>query len=326
MAVITVLHTYPKGDTHIAGYVSLLTESLSGSDIVSYCTDDPAEYSKLLAMHHPDIVHMHGSACYSQSADARLVATPHGQTVTAECYVVIARSSLEQQQLQASHKRISLVRNPIITRTSTARQLASSMSAIYKRVMDSDVRPLMSAVTRRCMSVLLKAGICGDPRWVASDAAGTDFAAADWRQMTLYAYHESVLDTLSYGAQVMNVSMPDVKPATIPVFLPADYATPKPIEDCTPATLTDAIDHDLRYGCMLLLRLVELSRTLMRTDTDEARLIATLANRKQLPLFASLMQVMTEETLLPEGFMPYPAVDDSLTQRIRTLLTTHQKI
>ena len=75
-----------------------------------------------------------------------------------------------------------------------------------------------------------------------------------------------------------------------------------------------------------LLHLIELTRELYR-DTVNDDLLQEALEGKKLTKFASrLMQVLHEQTLLDEGYMPIDPLDDRGTQNIRESITNHLKI
>ena len=75
-----------------------------------------------------------------------------------------------------------------------------------------------------------------------------------------------------------------------------------------------------------LLHLIELTRELYR-DTVNDDLLQEALEGKKLTKFASrLMQVLHEQTLLDEGYMPIPPLDDRGTRKIRESITNHLKI
>ena len=59
-------------------------------------------------------------------------------------------------------------------------------------------------------------------------------------------------------------------------------------------------------------------------DDDSCR---RYSKRKQLKnMRLRLMQVLTEQTLLDEGYLPIPPLDDRGTRQIRNLIANHLKI
>ena len=76
----------------------------------------------------------------------------------------------------------------------------------------------------------------------------------------------------------------------------------------------------------LLLHLIELTRELMRDTVNDDQLNEALEEKKLKGYAASLMQVLSEETELDEGFMPLQPVENRQTNKIRKLLTNHLKI
>ena len=76
----------------------------------------------------------------------------------------------------------------------------------------------------------------------------------------------------------------------------------------------------------LLLHLIELTRELYRDNVNDELLTEKLEDKKLLSYTARLMQVLSEQTLLDEGYMPLDPKDDRQTEHIRRILTNHLKI
>ena len=317
-----ILHLYPAGNMLLAQYVSLLADNMPKS-IETICCDDAKAYRQLCQQEHPDIVNVHGAMKVNAVEGPRLVVTPHGEEATAtQAYVVIARSELEKERLKDRFCRIEVIRNPIVTRTTTTEILVKQTIDIYKKVMVSNVLPLMTTATTTTLSMLLKAGICGDRRWVKEPLP----EQTDWQQLCIYAEYEGVLPLLQRGISVMGVAAPSYDTSTGPPYLPADYEKPVAFRANSTADWLEQLKAEISHQCLPLLRVAELHKALMRPELDEEAVLKELTDKKLLPLFASMLQLLKEQTLLEEGFMPCKPADNHLTEKLRNLLKNHQQI
>ena len=75
-----------------------------------------------------------------------------------------------------------------------------------------------------------------------------------------------------------------------------------------------------------LLNLVELSRELRRDNVRDDKLQEALQEKGLYKFASRLMQILSEQTLLEEGYMPLPPTDDRGTKQIRTQLANHLKL
>ncbi|MCR5679868.1 MAG: hypothetical protein K6G08_06640 [Prevotella sp.] len=312
-----VLHIHPKDDAQLSHYVRLLCEAVH-DDVECLSTDNPKSLGQLLQDFRPDIVHIHGEVEAHLPEDTRVVLTPHGQKAHGKAYAYIARSPIEKEALTADHQRVIIIRNPIITRTTTVQEMGAMTLAVYRRVMDSHVLPLMDDDTLTAMRLLLKTGITGDMRWIG-DAI---IPQADWHKLSIYAYYEGISDVLRRGITLAGIPHEMVDASSIPVFLPNGYERPVPMPTETLTTLITEADK----SPINMLRLTEIHQALMRPNLDEETLLKRLEASKLLSFFGSLICLLKEQTLLDEGFMPCPPIDNKRTQQLRTTLRNHLKI
>ena len=296
-------------------YVNLLMQNIpAGVECVS--ADNSPAVSRALRDFQPDIIHRHGMTPGEVSSKARLVVSPHGEAVgTNGAYVVIARSPYELASIAAEHK--ELVRNPLITKTISFAEAAADIAAVYRRVMDSNPAELLNADTRHLLAVLLKAGLSGDKRWVDAVGNGQTF---DFRHLLIYASLEGVLPIVLRGFDVLGVAPPQTP--VVDCYLPKGYSKPEAMPG---ATVTELL-HDINSHGINLLRLAELTKALHSDNLDEDELMRQTEEKKQLPLLQSALQVLSEQTLLTEGFMPCRPADNALTQRLRSELAGRLKI
>ena len=321
-----VLHVYRHDNPRLAKYVSLLSQAMP-ADVECVFADNASDVRLAVKDFQPDIIHQHGQPIDNlrldnlrhPTAPARLVISPHGETVdTSKAYVVIARSPYELTCHDTERK--ELVRNPLITKTITFDEAAAAIHTVYQRVMDSHPLELMDVGTRTLLAFLLKAGLLGDKAWVKDDLRLGDLRLDDLRHLFIYVELEGVLDIVKRGIAVLGIYAPP-KP-TIDCYLPHGYKTPQPLPKATiPELLKDIDAHGLT-----LLRLTELMRRLHDDSLDEAALMEQLEADKRRPLFQLLLQILSEQTLLTEGFMPCPPLDNSYTENLRQQLENHLKL
>lgn len=311
---MTILHLYPKDAPQLAEYVNMLG---GDGDTTS-----------------PDIVHVHGcrdkEVIYRalQYKKSRYVLSPHGQMQPwkqkngnavmqvrqkqffSKCYAIIARGKMEQKNLQALgwNPHIEVVRNPIITSTISPETARKQLGVIYQKTIDSNVWELMTPESRTMTACLLKAGIMKDRRYVQQDIP----ADVNWRHILLYGYQENVIDLISDGMEVMDISKPDIDASHIGYYLPANYQKPAPLHQDA-ATIVAALR---QRPCMR--HLVDLHLALVSPDFHDEQLRTMLKDRHLLKYAQRLMAILQELTLLEEGYMPFAPVNDKQTYLIRS--------
>lgn len=316
-----ILHIYPKTDAQLAHYVSMLTTAMENL-VEARTATEANSVAATCKEWQPDIIHLHGAMPCQLPKRSRTVISPHGATVSQKAYVVIARSPIEKERLSDRCQRIEIVSNPIITRTTSADKTARQVMEIYQRVMDSNVRELMSEATREALRLLLKVGISGDRRWACDR---TLQEGVNWRQLYIYARQEGVSQVLQRGARAFGETTPVIDTEHIKTYLPDHYQQPKPMKSGYVPTLLDTIAEEIGSRQLSLCRMAELHQALMSDTLDEEKLMSEL-DTKHRKLLSSLLQVASEETLLDEGFMPTSPVSDHTTRLIRNLINRHLEI
>ena len=200
-----VLHVYRHDNPRLAKYVSLLSQAMP-ADVECVFADNASDVRLAVKDFQPDIIHQHGQPIDNlrldnlrcSTAPARLVISPHGETVdTSKAYVVIARSPYELTCHDTERK--ELVRNPLITKTITFDEAAAAIHTVYQRVMDSHPLELMDVGTRTLLAFLLKAGLLGDKAWVKDDLRLGDLRLDNLRHLFIYVELEGVLDIVKRG-------------------------------------------------------------------------------------------------------------------------------
>jgi len=367
-----ILHYYDKTDNMVSQHVKLLTDNM-GKGTENHSVAEPEQARTLLKGAHYDILHLHG--CWRNSSwgivnlafrqGARLVVTPHGglepwvreerrfkeklpkrllyqRNIIKRAYAVIIQGSMEQECMEqlAWNTRIIVIRNAVITSTTTPQEMAQQTYRLYRKILDSNPLELMTDDTRSVLKALLSAGITGDSRWVYGGTTTPTIPTAlpidQWRLLLCYGHQEQVTETLKKGIRVLRMEAPDIDASLIDYFVPDGFLQAESIQHTIGnefASENDRLMATFRYLRHLTLNrqlgvkhLVELNRELREHSCEEEELGEELQERHLLTLAARLMQLMDDLTGLTEGFMPVEPVNDRTTRRLRRALDCHLRI
>ena len=354
-----ILHVYPKTDEMVAQHVTQLMEGMQLSAEVQ-AVSNLADFKNVCKSFRPDIVHCHGcwqygivnAGNFARRQGARIVLSPHGQLepwvfeekplqekihktalwqkpFVEKAYTLIAFGKMEQQYLAQLkwNPRIEVIHNAVITNSTTRELMCSQTFTVYQKVLDSNVLEQMDDDTQQLMATIIKAGALGDIRWTALNMPET----VDWRRLLIYAEHQNIRNYVDYGINILGLSALSLDTEHLPAYFPEHYQRPQSIKKLIDEYKGDENDYLLRMIRQiekqpLLLHLIELTRELYR-DTVNDDLLQEALEQKGLAKFAArLMQVLHEQTLLDEGYMPVEPLDDRGTRKIRESITNHLKI
>jgi len=363
-----ILHYYPTDPQGvIAPYVIMLCEGM-GLECTNERTPSASEAMQHLRNSHYDILHIHG--CWHNSlwrigrtalsAGTRLVVSPHGQLepwvagqnywkeklpktvayqrgIVRRAYAVVVQGKMEEECIRRLgwNPRTVVVRNCLVTQSTTRRDMTRQHFLLYRRVMDSNPLELMTDSTRLTLRQLLKAGITGDARWLREQCV--NIADPDqWRLVYCYARQEHIEDVVRQGLQLLRLDAPDMDISQSECFQPAGYEESEPIERAigmqfeTENKRLIATFRHLRklaqHRTLAISHLVELDRELRYHDADEDLLAEQLQERRLDKLAGRIMQLMAEQTGLDEGYMPVAPISDRTTRRMRQQIENHLKI
>lgn len=322
---MNILQVYAPSDSMAKNYAKMLAECL-GQHLGMRSATSLKEFRKLCAEQTPDIVHLHGEPPFSLPSGIRLVVTPHGHSVdNIEAYVFIARSQMEQSQLSnVGSRRITTIRNPLITRTITPEECATMTMLVYRRVMNSSVLQLMNEPSKKALRLILSAALYGDLRWLSLKDADKDLfqqlTSLDYQRIYIYSEHEGLFTQIQHGLNLLGIDAPPFQP--VECYLPTGFKRPQPSSAMDVVSLIS----DIKAHGPSLLRLYELTKALHDVSLDEGRLLRQLDDRSLRPLFASTLQLASECMLLTEGFMPCQPADNRDTQQLRTRLVNRQNV
>ena len=312
------LLVYPQSDGLTARFVRLMTESLDGK-VETRLANQRKNAMQIVKEWHPDIVHIFGNDELGK-LPCRRVISPFGHPFQEKNYtVVLARSDMEAERLKAEGaNRIEIVLNPLITKTTDFEETAKRMRAIYWKVMDSDPLALMTEEERNLLSSSLKVAISGDRRWLTTPFQSPE--SVNFRRLFTYASLEGILSLVQRGLTLLGISFPNYE--HVDTYLPENFLRPTSMGS---KTLSELLQ-DIEQNGPNLLRLTEIHLYLLNPCIDEDYLCRQLEEKALKPLFTSVLQLLTEQTLLDEGFCPCQPSDNRLTQRLRTQLINHLQL
>ena len=350
-----VLYLYPKSNLLISQHVSMLTEHLQQS-VETHIADSVGALRKALQEQIPDIIHCHGLPSVSAARavitalnrGVRLVLTLHGQlepwaddrqrNIAAvywqkefvhKAYAVILLGRLERNNFVQIgwNTRIEEIHNAVTTNTISPQDMSTNTFAIYQKVLDSDTLALMDEPTEHMLRAIIKVGIMGDRRWAPILPSGS----IGWRQLLLYAGHENIRNYVDYGISLLGCNVPAIDTSRIAAYFPEGFTIPRPVRETVGEYQGKETEYLVRIISQirqqpLLLNLIELTRELYRDTVDDELLSEALEEKGLTAFTSSLMQVLSEQTGLDEGYMPLPPADNRLTKQIRLQLTNHLKI
>lgn len=354
-----ILHVYPKTDEMVAQHVTQLMEGMRLSAEVQ-AVNNLADFKSVCKSFRPDIVHCHGcwqygivnAGNFARRQSARIVLSPHGQLepwvfeekplqekihktalwqkpFVEKAYTLIAFGKMEQQYLAQLkwNPRIEVIHNAVITNSTTRELMCSQTFSVYQKVLDSNVLEQMDEATRQLMATIIKAGILGDKRWTEPSMPST----VDWRRMLIYAEHQNIRNYVDYGINILGFSTLTLDTGHLPAYFPESYQRPQSIKKLIGEYKGDETDYLVRMIRQiekqpLLLHLIELTRELYRDTVNDDLLQEALEEKGLTKYAARLMQVLHEQTLLDEGYMPVEPLDDRGTRKIRESITNHLKI
>lgn len=357
---MNVLHIFPKDNKLIAQHVQLLVEGLKQSANVRVAENNKSFYHQARDF-KADIIHIHGINQMLQlkalrcavKNNIRFVVTLHGQMqpfamsrqerfkqaiiaseYLSDAYAIITFGKMETSSFSklGCNPRIEEIHNAVITNVISSAGMAAKTYSVYQKVMDSNTLELMSEDDRQLLAAILKAGILGDRRWLNNRVVKVSDSNPNlWRQLLVYAEHENIRNYVDYGMNILGLSSPMIDTTKISAYFPKTYTRPMPIKNMIgeyDGKETDYLVRIIRqiHKQPLLLHLIELTRELYRDTVNDDQLENALEKEGLLSFASQLMQILSEYTLLDEGYMPIPPTDNKQTNHIRKLLTNHLKI
>ncbi len=360
-----ILHFYPKSDAIISQYITMLAGNM-GLEVENHQATTGDEARQLLRTIQFDIIHLHG--CWDNAQftivrkalrqGARLVVSPYGQlepwvmqqdfwkeklpkriayqqSIIKQAYAVIVQGNMEMDCMNKLgwNARCVIIRNALITHTTTPRDMTRQTFDLYQRVIDSNPLLRMNDNTRKFVKRLITIGITGDERWVADKEVPM---LGDWRQILCFAHQEQIMPTIMRAVRKLGLMTPDIDASQIPFFLPDDYVETKTIQQVIGNQFVSENDRLIATFKLLkklvsnhqlcIKHLVELDIELREHPCDEQQLSDQLKERRLFKMAARIMQLMDDYTGLTEGFMPIPQLNDRMTKKWHQQIENHLTI
>ncbi|MGI6231408.1 MAG: hypothetical protein ACOYJF_00975 [Prevotella sp.] len=249
------------------------------------------------------------------------------------------------------NRRTATIKNPVFTGEITPGEMAAQMMALYRKVVDSNARRVLSAEARTILGALLQVGVddfvlrdkkhCDEVKKEAQQLTGED-----WRMICIYAFDEMVGDELRLGLNRLHLEPPLVDVGSLDRFTSKSRYPEGPLKSdalmshniLMKGKLHDYVSEDevnelklcvqmanLRYEAERhrapLRHLLDIYCTLRFCDTDEVRVVEILKMVNLDNFAARLMAVLQKVLGLTEGFMPLNPKDDSHAGRLLRILT-----
>lgn len=347
-----VLYVYPKNDDMVMQHVTMLSEGMQNSAEVR-SVNNPSDAKAIVREWVPDIVHCHGCWNYwvaktgnsLRRNGARVVFSPQGQLepwvmdegsikeklpkkvlwekkFAERAYSIIAFGKMEEKFLRKLkwNPRIEVIHNALITNSISCQEMCSQTFAVYQKVMDSNVLELMDEDTNNLLTIIIKAGILGDSRWTG--ITNDNISEVMWRRLLIYAEHQNVRNYVDYGINILDLRAPYIDTEKIDAYFPEGYKKPQTIKNVIGEFKGDETDYIVRMIRQieknpLLLHLIELTRELYRDNINDDKIQEVLEEKKMSKYTGRLLQILKEQTLLDEGYMPLDPINDRGTEKIR---------
>lgn len=355
-----------------------LAACLSGDADVTLATTDGKKVST--APSDYDIIHIFG--CWSNSACqlagkahtglTPYILTPLGMlqpwenerhrktllfkwqhTLTTRAAAVQVCGQLEQSTFQKLdwNPRVALIKNPVLTSLATFEETATQLLQLYRKVLDTNARILLTSETRELLGKLLQIGI--DNAALENDEHRQSVAAAlsqltdeQWRRTLIYASDERLSAILKTSLQRLGIGKPTLDITSLNRFKPISNYADGHLRGDTLLSRNlllrnkvkevfaehDAtgqgvclqllnLQYELAHRTAPLLHLTDLYRTMRFTNMDEDA-VADMAKQLDVLDFSErLMAVMHDFLGLTEGFMPFDSRYDKHTKRLYSALT-----
>ncbi len=249
------------------------------------------------------------------------------------------------------NKRMALIKNPVLTSLTTFDEMSAKTLSLYRKVIDSHARMLLTADDRRLIGDLLQ---LGSDQQVMLNASHIDDLSQRvrqtddeaWRRIFIYASEELITDTLRLAIQRLQIEVTDVVVEEIERFestqkyvaghLSADKLLksssstlstmnemfkPEQVKERMLCIALLNLRHEVNHHSAPLRHLADLYTLLRFNDVDED-LVGDVVEALGIDEFAErLMSVMAQLMHLTEGFEPFPEKPGKATDELEQELT-----
>lgn len=262
-------------------------------------------------------------------------------------------SNLESETFSALgwNSRTALIKNPILTSLISFGQMADLMLALYRRVLTTQARLLLSAPSCQAIGHLLELGTDSD---VLFDRQHCEtmrqnlalLTPIDWQRIMIHAADEGITNILKKGVERIQFVAPEPVIEQTERFAPTHKYVEGPLDGsklCYPhASTLNKLDgllkpqeanertvclqlinlqQEIARGEMPLHHLADIYNSFRHIETDEDRLYELVREMGLADFAERLMAVLHQVMRLSEGFMPFKPKDDKATRKLTQDIT-----
>ena len=244
------------------------------------------------------------------------------------------------------NSRAEFIINPNVTNRITFQEAAEKFVLLYRKVLDTQARLLLTEAAQTAIGQLLELGV---DEATLSDKSHcqslkerlTVLTGEDWHQIMIYAADEHILDAVRMGLQRIQHEIPEIVPSDITRFpLLSTYAgdTLNTVE-LLPGAVSDSekflrffhdnemrerqlcialanLRHENAHRTAPLSHLADIYVLLRFSEMDEDRLKEAVAVLGLQHFAERLMTVLHKVLRLSEGFMPFQARPDKTADKL----------
>lgn len=328
----------------------------------------------------PDIIHIHGSYSFLASRIAKwaycrnfpFVFTPNGgmspeyidkaygqrtwrmltyqkkMSHRASCIITSDTKEAELIRAERLNDRVVLIDDPMAGEYLDMASLAGQITAIYRKVLASDMTARLHQNQREAVSALLHLSMAAESErqpLCSEDILNLRrITPPQWREIFLFAKEQGVTQHVTDGISRAQLTTIANTASSTPTFPPHSTKSTDRLEDrqllitgwhakiitkklkaTSPAVekaciMLINIRQLLHTHALTLRPLCDLYETYRYEDIDEGELDKALHLIGIYPFACRISQILSETAYLDEGFMPVPALDDKGTAHLRSLL------
>lgn len=246
-------------------------------------------------------------------------------------------------------KRIDIVNDSLLDHSVSDDDMLARIIWLYQKVIDSRYRKMMNADENEALRSLIYVGMKCDDNKSALDSNKLltlrSLKPVQWRHILLYGDDEDLREIIDKAAANLQLDIPPIDTTTIsryPVNNPKSMGAlettraigknrkrirrlREAVENDTQsirmlATMLVNTDYLIRKRQLSMRQLAEFYGKIRYTDYDEQRFAEISKDLGLHKLMRRLLQIMSEDMYLKEGFMPDNPLDDRVTQRIRKVI------
>lgn len=248
------------------------------------------------------------------------------------------------------NKNVVVIKNPVLTSRTTFPEMSKQIEALYRKVLDTYARLLLTEDSCRAIGQLLQLGV-DDQVLHDKERVGqlqelvAQLTDDDWRRIFIYAADEKIEDILSTGLDRLQTVDVEVNVQDIPRFertygypegdLSSDKLLTRNLltrnklsenvnrkEENERRLLIELLNlkYEMEHHVAPLRHLANVYASMRFTDMDEDRLNELVGIMGISDFAARLMTVMHDVMGLTEGFMPFqPQQDKTATAMIKEI-------